>query len=106
MKHHTRVYTRFFNISEGEYSPCERCIITRATPIKAATVIHHTEFRGMGGDQTEDKEKDDITKLAGLCGKCHDIVEKYPEENEALKEWCLRLDDRLKCLKLIMFKGI
>jgi len=106
IKNHTKIYTEFFNISRDEFSPCERCIITGAKPIKRAVCIHHTQFRGMGGDQTPDKEKDDITKLAGLCYECHQIVEAHPEENELLKKWCLMLDDRKECLKIIMMQEL
>jgi len=106
IKHHTKVYTEFFNIGEQDWSPCERCIITRAKPIKRAVAVHHTQFRGTGGDQTLTKEKDDITKLAGLCYECHDIVERHPEENEILKKWCLMLDDRKEAVKIIMMQEI
>ena len=106
IKNHTKIYTEFFNISESEPSPCERCMIMRAKPIRYATQIHHVYFRGVGGDQTPDKKKDDITKLAGLCYECHETVERHPEENEILKKWCLMLDDRKEAVKIIMMQEI
>ena len=106
MRHHTKVYTDFFSIGEQDTPPCERCIVLGAKPINRSCDVHHTYFRGMGGDQTKGKEKDKIEKLVGLCGNCHDIVEKDPEENQVMKEWALRLDDRLQCIKILMFANI
>ena len=102
MKRHKKIYKEFFNLSEDEYSPCERCVVVKNAPIQRAVDVHHTDFRGMGGDQAGDK--DDITKLVGLCRSCHDVCEACPGENEVMKEWAKRSDDRLEVIRILMYQ--
>lgn len=62
MKRHTKIYLKFFDYGEQDFIPCEICG-TRAVD------IHHIDARGMGGDQTGDK--DTIENLMGLCRRHH-----------------------------------
>jgi hypothetical protein len=97
MKRHKRIYMEFFNLSTEERVPCERCW-------KAVAVdVHHCERRGMGGDQTG--EKDVIENLGGVCRGCHEILDAIPDENEKFKSWCANLDGRKQKMRRVMYGG-
>lgn len=100
MKKHKQIVMKFFDLVQDEFVPCERCIIKQHKPFRRAVDVHHADPRGMGGDQTG--EKDCIENLGMLCRECHDIVEADPEENDFLKEWLVMLDERKECVRLIM----
>lgn len=110
MKNHKKVYAKFFNISSDEPSPCERCLQLRESPyyrgeINVAVDVHHVDRRGMGGDQTREMVKDDISNLGGVCRYHHDRLDAYPEENEEFKKWCADLEKRKRVIRKWMFRG-
>lgn len=88
MKKHTKIYTKFFNIGEQDFHPCEMCS-------SKAVDVHHIEPRGMGGSKT----KDYIENLAGLCRNCHNKAEKSKEFNEKVKKKHLALVEFYKNYK-------
>lgn len=108
MMKYKKVYADFFHISRDEPSPCERCLLRKLMKlqrnVERAVEIHHTEQRGMGGDQTG--EKDDISKLVGSCRACHTIMDSVPEENEEMKEWAADLEARKIVIRKYMFQEI
>ena len=60
MQPHVRLYHKYFDITPGEFIPCEVCQ-------QRAVDIHHIEARGMGGTA----QPDDINNLMALCRECH-----------------------------------
>ena len=60
MKKHTKIYFKYFDISECDFIPCTCCGYK-------AVDIHHIDPKGMGGSKT----KDYIENLIALCRDCH-----------------------------------
>lgn len=108
MKKHKKIYAEFFNLSPDEFAPCERCIqlqsnSTKRLPISRAVDVHHCDRRGMGGDQTG--EKDVIENLGGVCRHHHERLDAYPSENDEFKKWCADLDSRICAVTKIIING-
>jgi hypothetical protein len=103
MVRHKKVYMEFFGIAPDEFVPCERCIATGRKDIQRAVDVHHADRRGMGGDQTG--EKDVIENLGGVCRYCHDILDAIPEENEKFKVWLADPEKRKKVIHKWMYGG-
>ena len=97
MKRYKKVYMEFFNLSAEERIPCEHCWS------QPAVDIHHASRRGMGGDQTGDK--DVIENLGGVCRQCHDILDSEPEVNERFKLWLVQIDVRKRKMRQMMYGG-
>ena len=62
MKHHVKIYMKYFDYGEQDFIPCESCG-------KKAVDIHHLQFRSQGGDN-------EMGNLMALCRDCHDIEDE------------------------------
>jgi len=97
MKKHKQIYMEFFSLSPEERVPCEWC---NKAP---AADVHHIDRRGMGGDQTG--EKDRIENLLGVCRTCHDELDTKPEDNARAALFALDLDNRKNIMRRLMYGG-
>lgn len=79
MKHHTKIYMKFFGYQPGDFMPCE---IPDCG--KAVVDVCHIDARGMGGDPQG--KKDVIENLMGKCRPHHVEYGDIKDKKEWLKE--------------------
>jgi 5-methylcytosine-specific restriction endonuclease McrA len=88
MQNHTKVYLTHFNLSEGEYVPCEMCS-------SKAVDIHHIIPRSKFGKKRKD-EQDLITNLIALCRDCHDLAHSTDMKEELTIRHLQRISNYLE----------
>ena len=59
---HAEIYRRMMGYGEQDVGLCELCP-------KRYIQIHHIEFKGIGGRDLEDADREE--NLIGLCSNCH-----------------------------------
>lgn len=79
MKQHTKIYLKFFGLSNDPtaFLPCEVCGAK-------AVDIHHIREKGMGGNPSGDR--DNIANLIALCREDHEAAHAHKWTDEELEQ--------------------
>jgi len=88
-------YHKKFNITPGEFIPCEYC--AAEGKIVASVNVHHVVPRSHFGNKRMD-ERDHWTNLCALCGPHHSQAHQGPDIaqfNDMLKEIVSKRNDVL-----------